>query len=141
MIETREFVFISAYLTSLQETIEAQIAPFLDDTSFPFPRRAIDERTLAPDGRRRTRITIPSRLKAITRNTSSGRASSISPRCLRLSTFRPFFSIRCRSCSTTSTSCCECTAYSQNLFDDLRALTRYMYFDSWDHLPTFMLGG
>ncbi len=24
-------------------------------------------------------------------------------------------------------------------FDDLRALTRYMYFDSWDHLFTFML--
>jgi len=26
-------------------------------------------------------------------------------------------------------------------FDDLRALTRYMYFDSWDHLLTFMLEG
>ncbi|MEY2984317.1 MAG: hypothetical protein RLZZ568_934 [Cyanobacteriota bacterium] len=26
-------------------------------------------------------------------------------------------------------------------FDDLRALTRYLYFESWDHLPTFILEG
>jgi hypothetical protein len=26
-------------------------------------------------------------------------------------------------------------------FDDLRALTRYLYFESWDHLLTFMLEG
>lgn len=29
----------------------------------------------------------------------------------------------------------------KTFFDDLRALTRYMYFDSWDHLLTFMLDG
>lgn len=29
----------------------------------------------------------------------------------------------------------------KTFFDDLRALTRYMYFDSWDHLLTFMLKG
>ncbi len=29
----------------------------------------------------------------------------------------------------------------KTFFDDLRALTRYMYFDSWDHLLTFMLQG
>jgi len=29
----------------------------------------------------------------------------------------------------------------KTFFDDLRALTRYMYFDSWDHLLTFMLEG
>jgi len=29
----------------------------------------------------------------------------------------------------------------KTFFDDLRALTRYMYFDSWDNLLTFMLGG
>ncbi|WP_346294235.1 ISNCY family transposase [Sphaerothrix gracilis] len=27
----------------------------------------------------------------------------------------------------------------KTFFDDLRALTRYLYFDSWDHLLTFML--
>lgn len=29
----------------------------------------------------------------------------------------------------------------KTFFDDLRALTRYMYFESWDHLLTFMLEG
>ena len=29
----------------------------------------------------------------------------------------------------------------KTFFDDLRALTRYLYFDSWDHLLTFMLEG
>jgi hypothetical protein len=29
----------------------------------------------------------------------------------------------------------------QTFFNDLRALTRYLYFDSWDHLLTFMLEG
>ena len=29
----------------------------------------------------------------------------------------------------------------KTFFDDLRALTRYIYFDSWDHLLTFMLKG
>lgn len=29
----------------------------------------------------------------------------------------------------------------KTFFDDLRALTRYMYFDSWEHLLTFMLQG
>ena len=27
----------------------------------------------------------------------------------------------------------------KTFFDDLRVLTRYLYFDSWDHLLTFML--
>lgn len=27
----------------------------------------------------------------------------------------------------------------KTFFDDLRALTRYLYFNSWDHLLTFML--
>jgi hypothetical protein len=30
---------------------------------------------------------------------------------------------------------------SKTFFDDLRALTRYLYFESWDHLLTFMLEG
>lgn len=29
----------------------------------------------------------------------------------------------------------------KTFFDDLRALTRYLYFESWDHLLTFMLKG
>jgi hypothetical protein len=29
----------------------------------------------------------------------------------------------------------------KTFFDDLRALTRYLYFDNWDHLLTFMLQG
>lgn len=29
----------------------------------------------------------------------------------------------------------------KTFFEDLRALTRYMYFDNWDHLLTFMLQG
>jgi hypothetical protein len=29
----------------------------------------------------------------------------------------------------------------KTFFDDLRALTQYMYFDSWDHLLTFILKG
>lgn len=29
----------------------------------------------------------------------------------------------------------------QTFFNDLRALTRYLYFQSWDHLLTFMLEG
>ena len=29
----------------------------------------------------------------------------------------------------------------KTFFDDLRALTRYLYFESWDHLLTFMLQG
>jgi hypothetical protein len=29
----------------------------------------------------------------------------------------------------------------KTFFDDLRALTRYLYFDSWEHLLTFMLAG
>jgi len=29
----------------------------------------------------------------------------------------------------------------KTFFDDLRALTRYLYFDSWEHLLTFMLQG
>lgn len=29
----------------------------------------------------------------------------------------------------------------QTFFDDLRALTRYLYFESWEHLLTFMLKG
>ncbi|MEM9119948.1 MAG: ISNCY family transposase, partial [Cyanobacteria bacterium P01_F01_bin.56] len=29
----------------------------------------------------------------------------------------------------------------KTFFEDLRALTRYMYFDPWDHLLTFMLQG
>lgn len=29
----------------------------------------------------------------------------------------------------------------KTFFDDLRALTRYLYFESWDHLLTFMLTG
>jgi hypothetical protein len=29
----------------------------------------------------------------------------------------------------------------QTFFDDLRALTRYLYFENWDHLLTFMLEG
>ena len=29
----------------------------------------------------------------------------------------------------------------KTFFDDLRALTRYLYFDSWDHLLSFMLHG
>lgn len=29
----------------------------------------------------------------------------------------------------------------KTFFDDLRALTRYLYFDSWDHLLSFMLEG
>lgn len=32
-------------------------------------------------------------------------------------------------------------ATRKTFFDDLRALTRYMYFDSWDHLLTFMIEG
>ena len=32
-------------------------------------------------------------------------------------------------------------AHRQTFFEDLRALTRYLYFDSWDHLLTFMLQG
>ena len=29
----------------------------------------------------------------------------------------------------------------KTFFDDLRALTRYLYFDNWDHLLTFMIAG
>jgi len=29
----------------------------------------------------------------------------------------------------------------KTLFDDLRALTRYLYFKNWDHLLSFMIGG
>lgn len=29
----------------------------------------------------------------------------------------------------------------KTFFDDLRALTRYLVFDSWDHLLTFMIQG
>lgn len=29
----------------------------------------------------------------------------------------------------------------KTFFDDLRALTRYLYFESWDHLLTFMIQG
>jgi hypothetical protein len=29
----------------------------------------------------------------------------------------------------------------KTFFDDLRALTRYLYFNNWDHLLTFMLEG
>lgn len=29
----------------------------------------------------------------------------------------------------------------KTFFGDLRALTRYLYFDSWDHLLTFVLDG
>jgi hypothetical protein len=29
----------------------------------------------------------------------------------------------------------------KTFFDDLRALTRYLYFENWDHLLTFMLAG
>ena len=29
----------------------------------------------------------------------------------------------------------------KTFFDDVRALTRYMYFDSWDALLTFMIQG
>lgn len=29
----------------------------------------------------------------------------------------------------------------KTFFDDLRDLTRYLYFESWDHLLTFMLDG
>jgi hypothetical protein len=29
----------------------------------------------------------------------------------------------------------------KTFFDDLRVLTRYLYFDGWDHLLTFMLEG
>ena len=29
----------------------------------------------------------------------------------------------------------------KTFFDDVRALTRYLYFESWDHLLTFMLQG
>jgi hypothetical protein len=29
----------------------------------------------------------------------------------------------------------------KTFFDDLRALTRYLIFDSWDHLLTFMIRG
>jgi hypothetical protein len=29
----------------------------------------------------------------------------------------------------------------RTFFDDLRALTRYLCFDSWDHLLTFMIQG
>ena len=29
----------------------------------------------------------------------------------------------------------------KTFFDDLRALTRYLYFESWEHLLTFMLEG
>jgi len=29
----------------------------------------------------------------------------------------------------------------QTFFDDLRALTRYLFFESWDHLVTFMIAG
>jgi hypothetical protein len=29
----------------------------------------------------------------------------------------------------------------KTFFDDLRVLTRYLYFDSWDHLLTLMLEG
>ena len=29
----------------------------------------------------------------------------------------------------------------RTFFDDLRALTRYLVFDSWDHLLTFMIQG
>lgn len=32
-------------------------------------------------------------------------------------------------------------ATRKTFFDDLRTLTRYMYFDSWDHLPSFMIEG
>jgi len=32
-------------------------------------------------------------------------------------------------------------ATRKTFFDDLRALTRYMYFDSWDHLLSFMIEG
>lgn len=32
-------------------------------------------------------------------------------------------------------------ATRKTFFDDLRALTRYMYFNSWDHLLTFMIEG
>ena len=32
-------------------------------------------------------------------------------------------------------------ARRQTFFDDIRALTRYMVFDSWDHLIDFMLQG
>jgi len=29
----------------------------------------------------------------------------------------------------------------KTFFDDLRALTRYLYFDIWEHLLTFMIHG
>jgi hypothetical protein len=29
----------------------------------------------------------------------------------------------------------------QTFFDDVRALTRYMFFSSWDHLLDFMIAG
>jgi len=29
----------------------------------------------------------------------------------------------------------------KTFFEDLRALTRYLYFESWDHLLTFMIEG
>jgi hypothetical protein len=29
----------------------------------------------------------------------------------------------------------------KTFFDDLRALTRYLYFESWEHLLTFMIEG
>ncbi|MEM9447495.1 MAG: ISNCY family transposase, partial [Cyanobacteria bacterium P01_E01_bin.6] len=32
-------------------------------------------------------------------------------------------------------------ATRKTFFDDLRALTRYMYFNSWNHLLTFMIEG
>jgi hypothetical protein len=32
-------------------------------------------------------------------------------------------------------------ARRQTFFEDIRALTRYMVFDSWDHLMTFMIQG
>ncbi len=32
-------------------------------------------------------------------------------------------------------------ATRKTFFDDLRALTRYMYFDSWDYLLSFMIEG
>jgi hypothetical protein len=35
----------------------------------------------------------------------------------------------------------ETLARRQTFFDDIRALTRYMVFESWHHLMDFMIGG
>ena len=58
------------------------------------------------------------------------------------STCSPFCSIRSWSGAMTKYALLRrVLARRQTFFDDIRALTRYMVFDSWDHLMDFMIRG